>query len=38
VGIYVGGGMIVDARNTSIGIVYRPINSGMPITGMRRLL
>jgi len=38
VGIYVGGGMIVDARNESLGVVYRPLDQAMPITGARRLL
>ena len=38
VGIYVGGGMIVDARNESVGVVYRYLDNSMPITGARRLL
>ena len=38
VGIYVGGGMIVDARNSRVGIVYTSINAGMPFVGARRLL
>ena len=38
VGIYVGGGMIVDARNENTGIVYTSINTGMPFVGARRLL
>jgi len=38
VGIYVGGGMIVDARNESLGIVYRPLDTGSSFTGARRLL
>ncbi len=36
--IYVGGGMTVGARNARLGVVYRSINSGMPIVGARRLL
>ena len=38
VGIYVGGGMIVDARNEQLGVVYRSLDDAMPITGARRLL
>ncbi|MDR0488362.1 MAG: C40 family peptidase [Propionibacteriaceae bacterium] len=38
VGIYVGGGMIADARNSRVGIVYTSINAGMPFVGARRLL
>jgi len=38
VGIYVGGGMIVDARNERVGVVYTSINAGMPFVGARRLL
>ncbi|MDR0783963.1 MAG: C40 family peptidase [Propionibacteriaceae bacterium] len=38
VGIYVGGGMIVDARNESVGIVYAPLEGGMSYVGARRLL
>jgi cell wall-associated NlpC family hydrolase len=38
VGIYVGGGMIVDARNEAIGVVYRSLDGAMPIVGARRLL
>ena len=38
VGIYVGGGMIVDARNESLGIVYRPLDTGSTYSGARRLL
>jgi cell wall-associated NlpC family hydrolase len=38
VGIYVGGGMIVDARNERVGVVYTPIDVGMPFVGARRLL
>ena len=38
VGIYVGGGMIVDARNESVGVVYGPLNGFMPFVGARRLL
>jgi len=38
VAIYVGGGMIVDARNESLGIVYRPLDTGSSFSGARRLL
>jgi len=38
VGIYVGGGMIVDARNEALGIVYRPLDTGSSYSGARRLL
>jgi len=38
VGIYVGGGMIVDARNEALGVVYRKLDTSMPIAGARRLL
>ena len=38
VGIYVGAGMMVDARDESLGIVYRPFDSGSSFTGARRLL
>jgi len=38
VGIYVGGGMIVDARNENVGVVYKPLNGSMPFVGARRLL
>jgi len=38
VGIYVGGGMIVDARNARVGVVYTSIDNGMPFVGARRLL
>ena len=38
VGIYVGGGMIVDARNSGVGVVYRPVTGEMPFVGARRLL
>jgi cell wall-associated NlpC family hydrolase len=38
VGIYVGGGMIVDARNSRLGVVYRSLDDAMPITGARRIL
>ena len=38
VGIYVGGGMIVDARNERVGVVYGPLDIGMPFVGARRLL
>ena len=38
VGIYVGGGMMIDARSTALGIVYRPFNPGSPFVGARRLL
>jgi cell wall-associated NlpC family hydrolase len=38
VGIYVGGGMIVDARNERTGVVYTSIDTGMPYVGARRLL
>ena len=38
VGIYVGGGMIVDARNERVGVVYTSIDTGMPFVGARRLL
>jgi cell wall-associated NlpC family hydrolase len=38
VAIYVGAGMVVDARNERIGVVYRPIVDGMPMVGARRLL
>ena len=38
VGIYVGGGMIVDARNEGTGVVYTPLETGMPFVGARRLL
>ena len=37
VGIYVGGGMIIDARNERVGVVYTPI-SYMPYVGARRLI
>ncbi|MDR2896377.1 MAG: C40 family peptidase, partial [Propionibacteriaceae bacterium] len=36
--IYVGGGMTIGARNARLGVVYRELNSGMPIAGARRLL
>jgi cell wall-associated NlpC family hydrolase len=38
VGIYVGGGKIIDARNERVGVVYNSINAGMPYTGARRIL
>ena len=38
VGIYVGAGMIVDARNERVGVVYTSIDTGMPFVGARRLL
>ena len=38
VGIYVGGGMIVDARNERVGVVQTSIDTGMPFVGARRLL
>jgi len=38
VGIYVGAGMIVDARNERVGVVYTSIDAGMPFVGARRLL
>jgi cell wall-associated NlpC family hydrolase len=38
VGIYVGGGKIIDARNSRTGVVYTSINAGMPYTGARRLI
>jgi len=38
VGIYVGGGMIIDARNERVGVVYTSIDTGMPFVGARRLL
>ena len=38
VGIYVGGGMMVDARNESLGIVYRAADTGSSFVGARRLL
>ena len=38
VGIYVGAGMMVDARNESLGIVYRPVDTGSSFVGARRLL
>ena len=38
VGIYVGGGMIIDARNERVGVVYTSIDNGMPFVGARRLL
>jgi len=38
VGIYVGGGRIVDARNERVGVVYTSIDTGMPFVGARRLL
>ena len=38
VGIYVGGGMLIDARNSRVGVVYGPLHAGMPIVGFRRLL
>ena len=38
VGIYVGGGMVVDARNERVGVVYRPVTGEMPFVGARRLL
>jgi len=38
VAIYVGGGMLVDARNVSLGIVYRPLDTGSTFAGARRLL
>ncbi|MCL2736196.1 MAG: NlpC/P60 family protein [Propionibacteriaceae bacterium] len=38
VGIYVGGGMIVDARNERVGVVYSSIDVGMPFVGARRYL
>ena len=38
VGIYVGGGRIVDARNERVGVMYTSIDTGMPFAGARRLL
>ena len=38
VGIYVGAGMIVDARDEQLGIQYRPLTNAVPVTGARRLL
>jgi len=38
VGIYVGGGMLVDARNERVGVVYTSMDNGMPFVGARRLL
>ena len=39
VGIYVGGGLIIDARNSRVGVVYGSLTgSGMPFVGARRLL
>jgi len=38
VGMYVGGGMMIDARNSRAGVVYGPLHAGMPIAGFRRLL
>ncbi len=38
VGLYVGAGMFVDARNPSDGVVYAPLNNIMPFAGARRLL
>ena len=38
VGIYVGGGMMVDARNYGVGVVHSSVDVGMPYVGARRLL
>ena len=38
VGVYVGNGMIVDARNYGVGVVYSSIDVGMPFVGARRYL